>query len=55
MSTGRPAVSWVAPPVLVSVTTCGELVVPTSWGGNATVLGVRLSWAGKPVPENWII
>ena len=54
ISTGRGAVVRVPVPVLVSVTTCGELVVPTSCGGKVTVLGVRLSWEVNPFPESWI-
>jgi len=44
-----PVMLSVAVPVLVSVTVCAELVVPTAWLPKATLLGLRLT-AGKAAP-----
>jgi hypothetical protein len=43
-----------APPGLVNVTTCGELVVPTGCEGKVSLLGLELTSApAKAVPESW--
>ncbi len=40
----------VALPVLVSVTDCAALVVPTAWLGNKRLAGERLTAGAVPVP-----